>query len=82
MQIVLTGAVEDDGNDKAPIFYTADGVPKQITWGELHGLFEQRVAEKDLAQTGEQRLLARIVAEFWVDSSDWWNGATVSDDSF
>jgi hypothetical protein len=80
MKIVMTHAVVDEGNGDAPLTYTVDGVEKKIGWSDLHDLFEERFREIDQHHTPEQRLLARIVAEFWVDDDDWWTEAWASDE--
>jgi hypothetical protein len=80
MQITMTGSVIDEGNGDAPLFYTVDGEAKQIPWSALHQLYEERIRETDEHHTVEQKLLARIVDEFWVDCDDWWDGATASVD--
>lgn len=78
MKIEMTGSVIDEGNGEAPLFYTVDGEAKQIPWSALHQLFEEHRAESDQHHTIEQKLLARIVAKFWIDCDDWWEGATAS----
>lgn len=81
MKIVMTGAVVDEGNGDAPLTYIVDGVEKNIGWADLHDLFEERFREADQHHSPEQRLLARIVAEFWIDDDDWWTEAWASDES-
>jgi len=81
MRIEMVDAVIDEGNDEAPLTFTVDGVRKQIAWSALHDLFMDRVRENDQNHTEEQKLLAQIVSKHWIDSDDWWEGASASSDS-
>lgn len=78
MHIEMVDAVIDPGNDDAPLSYIVDGTKKQIKWSDLTSLHEERCAEKGHHHTEEQKLLARIVHEHWIDSDDWWRGASAS----
>lgn len=78
MRIEMVDAVVDPGNDQAPLTYTLDGQQKQITWAELDQLHLDRHAETDQHHTQEQKLLAQIVHDHWIDSDDWWEGASAS----
>ena len=78
MRIQMVDAVVDPGNDEAPLTYTVDGQEKQITWAALDQLYLERHAETDQHHTQEQKLLAQIVHDHWIDSDDWWEGASAS----
>jgi hypothetical protein len=76
MHIEMVDAVNDPEDCEAPLTYTVDGVRKQIPWSALYQLFEERQTEQDQHHSEEEKLLAQIVSENWIDSDDWWEGAS------
>jgi len=77
LKIEFIRCVVDEGNSEAPLTILINGqIEKDIPWRQLDELMTERANGADAHHSTEQKLLARLACENWVDCDDWWQGVS------